>query len=78
MLFPTKLSGMLAFIIFPNDGRGVMLWVLICAKLCNMLADVVANVCLLLVELNIVLILWTTIVVTDVMSLGAKMLCGTY
>ena len=44
----------------------------------NVLADVVANVGLLLVELIIVLMLGTTIVVTDVMSLGVKMLCATY
>ena len=43
---------------------------------CNMLADVIANVGLLLVELIIVLMLRITIVVTDVMSLGAKVLCG--
>ena len=41
----------------------------------SMLADV-ASVGLLLVELIVVLMLETTIVVTDVMSLGAKMLCG--
>ena len=41
-----------------------------------MLADVTANVGLLLVELTVVRMLETTIVVTDVLSLGAKMLCG--
>ena len=42
----------------------------------SMLADVVTNVGLLLVELIVVQMLETTIVVTDVMSMGAKMLCG--
>ena len=42
----------------------------------TVLADAVANVVLLLVKLNVVLILQTTIVETDVMSLGAKMSCG--
>ena len=56
--------------------RGVILWVLDVLELCNMLADVVANVDLLLVELIAVLMLWTTIVVTNVTSLGAKILCG--
>ena len=42
----------------------------------NMLADVVANVGLLLVKLIIVLMLGTTIVVSYVILLGAKMLCG--
>ena len=41
-----------------------------------MLANVVASVGLLLVEPIVVLILETTTVVTDFMSLGAKMLCS--
>ena len=42
----------------------------------SMLADVVVNAGLLFVELFVVLMFGTTIVLTDVMSLGAKMLCG--
>ena len=38
----------------------------------GMLADVVANAGLLLVELTVVLMLGTIMVVTDVKSLGAK------
>ena len=41
-----------------------------------MLADVIANVGFLLVKMNVVLMLYTTIVVTDGMSLGARMLYG--
>ena len=42
----------------------------------SMLADVVANASLLLVAMNVVLILLTTTVVTDVMLLRPKMLYG--
>ena len=62
---------------FPHDGMGCDV---MSSKVCGhplvfwqMLLPMLG---LLLIELNVVLMLQATIVVNDVVSLGAKMLCG--
>ena len=78
MLFPTKLlSGMLSFIIFPHDGKGCdVMNSRMCWKPGICWQMLLPMLVWLLVELIIVLMLGTTIVVTDVKSLEPKMLCG--
>ena len=63
-------------IIFPHVGKGYDVMSSNVLESFGVLADFISNVGLLLVELIVVLMLGTTIVVTDVMSLGTNMLCG--